>query len=84
MQERIGAFDSNVKTQKQISTVIDCAHAALRLSIDMTPGTVIDLIDIANMGDVFAAVMDVSESETKRAGSRTSGENEWRTKFRLR
>ncbi|WP_107812814.1 hypothetical protein [Neisseria sicca] len=74
LQERIGTFDGNVQDVKQISTVIDCAHAAMRRNYpDMTREEVADLIDIGNMNEVFAAVMDVSglkrkEQEAAQAG----------------
>ena len=74
LQSDIGAFDGNVQDAKQISTVIDCAYAAMRRNYpDMTRGEVADLIDIGNMNEVFAAVMDVSglkrkEQEAARAG----------------
>ena len=75
LQERIGAFDGNVQDAKQISTVIDCAHAALRRNYpEMTREQVADLIDIANMGDVFAAVMDVSGLKRKEQEAAQAGE----------
>lgn len=75
LQERIGTFDGNVQDAKQISTVIDCAHAALRRNYpDMTREQVADLIDIANMGDVFAAVMDVSGLKRKEQEAAHTGE----------
>ncbi len=75
LQERIGAFDGNVQDTKQISTVIDCAHAALKRNYpDMTREQVADLIDIANMGDVFAAVMDVSGLKRKEQEAAQAGE----------
>ena len=66
LQSRIGAFDGNVQDTKQISTVIDCAYAAMRRNYpDMTREEVADLIDIGNMNEVFAAVMDVSGLKRK-------------------
>lgn len=66
LQERIGAFDGNAHDAKQISTVIDCAHAAMKRNYpDLTRDDVANLIDIANMNDVFTAVMDVSGLKRK-------------------
>ena len=80
LQSRISKFDGNVQDAKQIATVIDCAHAALRRNYpEMTREEVADLIDIGNMGEVFAAVMDVSglkrkEQEAAQAGEAQAGE----------
>lgn len=75
LQSRIGAFDGNVQDAKQISTVIDCAYAAmLRNYPDMTREEVADLIDIGNMNEVFAAVMDVSGLKRKEQEAAQAGE----------
>lgn len=75
LQERIGAFDGNVQDTKQISTVIDCAHAAMKRNYpDMTRKEVADLIDIGNMNEVFAAVMDVSGLKRKEQEAAQAGE----------
>lgn len=75
LQSRIGEFDGNVQDAKQISTVIDCAHAALRRNYpEMTREEVADLIDIGNMGEVFAAVMDVSGLKRKEQEAAQAGE----------
>jgi len=69
LQERIGAYT------KQISTVIDCAHAAMKRNYpDMTREEVADLIDIGNMNEVFAAVMDVSGLKRKEQEAAQAGE----------
>jgi len=49
-------------TAKQTTTVIDAAYCALRRNYpDMTREFVADeLVDVGNMAEVFAAVMDVS------------------------
>lgn len=66
--------DGNAADAGQISTVIDCAHAALKRNYpDLTREEAADLIDIGNMNEVFAAVMDVSglkrrEQEAAQAG----------------
>nr|DAT12065.1 MAG TPA: tail tube protein [Caudoviricetes sp.] len=75
LQSRIGAFDGNVQDAKQISTVIDCAHSALKRNYpDMTREEVADLIDIGNMNEVFAAVMDVSGLKRKEQEAAQAGE----------
>ena len=75
LQSRIGEFDGNVQDAKQISTVIDCAHAALKRNYpEMTREEVDDLIDIGNMGEVFAAVMDVSGLKRKEQEAAQAGE----------
>lgn len=66
LQSRIGAFDGNATDAAQVSTVIDCAHAALKRNYpEMTREQVADLIDIGNMMEVFEAVMDVSGLKRK-------------------
>lgn len=75
LQERIGTFDGNAMDAKQISTVIDCAHAALKRNYpDLTREEVADLIDISNMNEVFAAVMDVSGLKRKEQEAAQAGE----------
>lgn len=83
LQERIGTFDGNVQDAKQISTVIDCAHAAMRRNYpDMTREEVANLIDIGNMNEVFAAVMDVSGLKRKEQEAAQAGKFRRRTEFR--
>lgn len=75
LQERIGTFDGNAMDAKQISTVIDCAHAALKRNYpDLTREEVADLIDIGNMNEVFTAVMDVSGLKRKEQEAAQAGE----------
>lgn len=75
LQERIVAFNGNVQDVKQISTVIDCAYAALRRNYpDMTREEVADLIDIGNMNEVFVAMMDVSGLKRKEQEAAQAGE----------
>lgn len=66
LQQRVTEFNGDVMDTKQIATVIDTAHAALlRNYPSMTREEVGALIDVANMGDVFACVMDVSGMKRK-------------------
>ncbi|QMT41239.1 hypothetical protein [Neisseria shayeganii] len=75
LQERIGRFDGNAQDIQQVSTVIDCAHAALRRNYpDLTREQVADLIDIGNMTEVFEAVMDVSGLKRKAQEAERAGE----------
>ncbi|HFC8542720.1 TPA: hypothetical protein ACFP4Q_000834 [Neisseria weaveri] len=76
LQDKIGGIqgDGNVNDVKQVSTVIDCAHAALKRNYpDMTREEVADLIDLSNMQDVFRAVMNVS-GMVQAQGGEASGE----------
>lgn len=73
LQERITSFTGDVTDLKQVATVIDAAHSALKRNYpDMTRDQVADLIDVGNMADVFEAVMDVSG--LKRKGIEAQGE----------
>lgn len=75
LQERIVAFNGDIQDVKQISTVIDCAYAALRRNYpDMTREEVADLIDIGNMNEVFVAMMDVSGLKRKEQEAAQAGE----------
>ncbi|MGS0922131.1 hypothetical protein ACR30T_00235 [Neisseria gonorrhoeae] len=83
LQERIGSFDGNAADAGQISTVIDCAHAALKRNYpDLTREEAADLIDIGNMNEVFAAVMDVSGLKRKEQEAAQAGRPGRRIKFR--
>ena len=73
LQERIASFTGDVTDLKQVATVIDAAHSALKRNYpDMTRDQVADVIDVGNMADVFEAVMDVSG--LKRKGLEAQGE----------
>ena len=74
LRDRIGNFDPEAVTGvEQVSTVIDCAHAALRRNYpEMTRDEVADLIDLGNMMAVFEAIMDVSG--LKRKGQEAAAE----------
>jgi len=66
LQDRIAAFNGDVADARQIATVIDSAHAALRRNYPaITREEVAELIDVSNMADVFEAVMDVSGLKRK-------------------
>lgn len=68
LQQRIGEFSGDVMDSKQVGTVIDAAFAALKRNYpDMTRDQVADLIDVGNMAEVFACVMDVSGLKRKAA-----------------
>jgi hypothetical protein len=73
LQERIAAFTGDVTDLKQVATVIDAAHSALKRNYpEMTREQIAALIDVGNMADVFEAVMDVSG--LKRKGLEAQGE----------
>jgi hypothetical protein len=66
LQQRITEFKGDVADSKQVATVIDVAYAALlRNYPGMTRDEVGALIDVANMGNVFECVMDVSGMKRK-------------------
>lgn len=66
LQAGVAAFNGDVTDGKQVSTVIDSALASLKRNYpDITREQVADMIDIGNMADVFAAVMDVSGLKRK-------------------
>lgn len=66
LQQRITEVDGNATDSRQIATIIDTTHAALlRNYPDMTRDEVGALIDLGNMNDVFACVMDVSGMKRK-------------------
>ncbi|MDO5686760.1 MAG: hypothetical protein Q4G42_05180 [Neisseria sp.] len=75
LRERLQDFDGNVQDIKQIGTVIDCAHAALKRNYpEMTRDDVADLIDVGSMIDVFEAIMDVSGLIRKQQEAAATGE----------
>lgn len=75
LQARVGDFTGDVTDSKQVSTVIDSAHASLiRNYPEITREEVAELIDIGNMADVFAAVMDVSGLKRKALEEPQAGE----------
>jgi hypothetical protein len=72
LQSRIGSFNGDVMDSSQITTVIDAAHASLlRNYPDITRPEVAEMIDVGNMSDVFAAVMDVSGLKRKELAEAT-------------
>lgn len=68
LQERITAFTGDAMDSKSVATVIDASFAALKRNYpDITREEVADLIDVENMAEVFACVMDVSGLKRKAA-----------------
>lgn len=66
LQQRITEVNGNAADAKQISTIIDATYAALQRNYpEITRDKVGELIDISNMDDVFACVMDVSGMKRK-------------------
>jgi hypothetical protein len=66
LQQRISEVEGNAADPKQIATIIDTVHAALlRNYPEMTRDQVGALIDLGNMNEVFACVMDVSGMKRK-------------------
>lgn len=66
MQDAIGNFTGDVMDKKQVASVIDATHASLKRNYpDMMREQVADLVDVANMAEVFEAVMDVSGIKRK-------------------
>lgn len=66
LQGGIHAFTGDVTDVKQIAVVIDATFSALKRNYpDLTREALADQIDVANMADVFEAVMDVSGLKRK-------------------
>lgn len=66
LQERIASFTGDVTDLKQVATVIDAAHSALKRNYpELSRDQVADMVDVANMAEVFEAVMDVSGLKRK-------------------
>ncbi|MFK7088684.1 hypothetical protein AAFM71_07690 [Chromobacterium violaceum] len=73
LQERLANFSGGIDAAS-VGTVLDAAHAALvRNYPDLTRERVAELIDVANMGEVMEAVMDVSG--LKRQAFETEGQS---------
>lgn len=66
LQDRIAGFKGDITDGKQVATVIDAAHAALKRNYpEITREDVADLVDVGVMAEVFEAVMDVSGLKRK-------------------
>lgn len=75
LQAGIAGFTGDVFDKAQIALVIDAALAALRRNYpDMTRERVAEFIDVANMPEVFEALMDVSGLKRKSMEAVTPGE----------
>lgn len=75
LQDKIASVDGTANDIRQVSAIIDCAHAALKRNYpEMTREQVADLIDIANMNAVFEAVMNVSGMVKKQQASEAATE----------
>lgn len=76
LQERIAGFTGDIRSKEQVATVLDAAHAALKRNYpDVTREDVADWIDVANMADVFEAVMDISGLKRKSLEAVQQGED---------
>lgn len=82
LQKRIEALQGvTALDPASVKTVIDAAHSALKRNYpDMTIDEVAELVDVGNMHDVVACVMDVAgvrrkaEAETKNQRPQAPGE----------
>lgn len=75
LQAGIAGFTGDVFDKAQIALVIDAALAALKRNYpDITREQVAECIDVANMPEVFEAVMDVSGLKRKSLEAVTPGE----------
>ena len=73
LQERIEVFTGGLD-KGSVATVIDCLHASLKRNYpDKTREDVADLVDVANMGEVMQAVMDVSGMRRKQIEAEAAG-----------
>lgn len=66
MQDRLEAMTGGLD-KNTVSTTVDCLHASLKRNYpDMTREKVAgELLDVSNMADVMAALMDVSGMKRK-------------------
>lgn len=66
LQERIAAFQGDIRDKDQVATVIDAAWSALKRNYpELSREEVADMIDLENMAEVFEAVMDISGLKRK-------------------
>lgn len=74
MQDRLAGYQGGLD-QASIATVIDAAHAALKRNYpQITRAEIGALVDVANMAEVFEAVMDVSGLKRKASEATPTGE----------
>ncbi|STZ77345.1 phage associated protein [Bergeriella denitrificans] len=74
IKDRIGNFDK-APFAEQVELTISVAHAALKRNYpDLTREEVGDMLDVANMMEVFGAVMDVSGLKRKEQEAAQAGE----------
>lgn len=75
LQEKIAGFKGDVTDLGQVSACIDVAHRAISRNYpEVTRADVAAWIDVANMNEVFEAVMDVSALKRIRLESAEAGE----------
>lgn len=75
LQERIASFTGDIRSKEQVATVLDAAHAALKRNYpEVTRDEVAEWIDVANMAEVFEAVMDISGLKRKTLEAGQQGE----------
>ncbi|HEY5581351.1 MAG TPA: hypothetical protein VIK56_09335 [Rhodoferax sp.] len=73
LQDRITGFTGGLD-KGSVATVIDCLHASLKRNYpSFTREEVANLVDVANMGDVMQAVMDVSGMRRKQLEAEAAG-----------
>lgn len=74
LQERLATYKGGLDGDS-VATVIEAAHAALKCNYpDLTREQVGALVDVANMAEVFEAVMDVSGLKRKSLEEASQGE----------
>ncbi len=72
LQDRIQAFDGSL-SPASMGIVIDAAHRALKRNYpEITRATVADSIDVADFGEIMAAVMDVGGLKRKEAEAKNA------------
>lgn len=70
LQDALSAFTGDIRDPKQIGTIIEAAHSALRRNYpDITRAEVADLLGLENMMEIMSAVMDVSGLKRREAES---------------
>lgn len=65
LQDRIEAFEGGMG-KESVSLMVDVAEAALKRNYpDITRDSLVEIMDVSNMEDIFSAVMDVSGLKRK-------------------
>jgi hypothetical protein len=65
LQDRLNTFQGGMD-KEAVALMVDVAEAALKRNYpDITRDIIVEIMDVSNMEDIFAAVMDVSGLKRK-------------------